>query len=154
MAIRDDQEAAAELGVYSFPVKLITFVISAFFVGLAGALIALNNGSIEPNSAFSLNWVITMIIITIIGGIATSVGPLIGAVVFFTLQQALQGYQNVSTLLIGVLLILIIRLAPDGIWKVLVDGFQWLTEIGLKRRSANKHSTGQREEDTVENIVL
>ena len=153
MAIRDDQEAAAELGVYSFPVKLITFAISAFFVGIAGALIALNNGSIDPNSAFSLNWVITMIIITIIGGIATSMGPLIGAVVFFTLQQALQGYQNWSTLLIGVLLIIIIRLAPGGIWKVLVDGFQRLTEIGLKLRPANQQSTSQREEDTVENIV-
>ena len=153
MAIRDDQEAAAELGVSSFPVKLITFAISAFFVGIAGALIALNNLSIEPNSAFSLNWVITMIIITIIGGIATSIGPLIGAVVFFTLQQALQGYQNWSTLLIGVLLILIIRLAPDGIWKVLIDGFQRLTEISLKLRPANQQSTSQREEDTVENIV-
>ena len=153
MAIRDDQEAAAELGVYSFPVKLITFAVSAFFVGVAGALIALNSSSIEPNSAFSLNWVITMIIITIIGGISTSIGPLIGAVVLFTLQQALQGYQNWSTLIIGVLLILIIRLAPDGIWKALVNGFQWLTEITLKNGSVSQQSPSQPEEDTVENIV-
>jgi branched-chain amino acid transport system permease protein len=61
--------------------------------------------------------------------------------VLFTLQQALQGYQNWSTLIIGVLLILIIRLAPDGIWKALVNGFQRL-------RSAD-----QQEENTVENIV-
>ena len=94
-----------------------------------------------------------MIIITIIGGISTSIGPLIGAVVFFTLQQALQGYQNLSTLLIGVLLILIIRLAPEGIWKTLVNGFQWLTEISLKKHSASQASTSQQEEDTVENIV-
>jgi len=153
MAIRDDQEAAAELGVNSFPVKLITFAISAFFVGVAGALIALNSLSIEPNSAFSLNWVITMIIITIIGGISTSIGPLIGAVVFFTLQQALQGYQNWSALLIGVLLILIIRLAPGGIWKTLVNGFQLLAEISLKQRSAGQQSASQQQEDTVENIV-
>ena len=154
MAIRDDQEAAAELGVYSFPIKLITFAVSAFFVGVAGALIALNNLSIEPNSAFSLNWVITMIIITIIGGISTSIGPLIGAVVLFALQQALQGYQSWSTLLTGVLLILIIRLAPDGIWKTLVNGFQRLAEISLKKRSASQQSTSQQEEeDTVENIV-
>ncbi len=153
MAIRDDQEAAAELGVYSFPVKLITFAVSAFFVGVAGALIALNTSSIEPNSAFSLNWVITMIIITIIGGISTSIGPLIGAIVFFTLQQALQGYQNWSTLIIGVVLILIIRLAPGGIWNTLVNGFQWLTENTLKRGSASHLAAAQQEEDTVENIV-
>jgi branched-chain amino acid transport system permease protein len=153
MAIRDDEEAAAELGVYSLPVKLTTFTISAFFVGVAGGLIVLNNLSIEPNSAFSLNWVVTMIIMTVIGGIATSTGPLIGAVVVFTLQQALQGYQSWSTLLTGVLLILIIRLAPGGIWNMLINGFQRLVEISLKLRPANQQSTSQREEDTVENIV-
>jgi branched-chain amino acid transport system permease protein len=126
MAIRDDEDAAAELGVSSFPVKLTAFGISAFFIGIAGALLALKDLSIEPNSAFSINWVITMIIITVIGGMATSTGPLIGAVVVFTLQQSLQGYANLSSLLTGVLLIFIIRLAPDGIWKTLVNGFQRL----------------------------
>lgn len=153
MAIRDDQEAAAELGVNSFPVKLITFAISAFFIGVAGALIAMNNLSIEPYSAFSLSWVTTMIIITVIGGISTRMGPLIGAVVFFTLQQALQGYQNLSTLLIGVLLIIIIRLAPGGIWRTLVNGFQWLADVSLKRSPASQQSFNQQEEHTVENIV-
>ena len=152
MAIRDDQEAAAELGVNSFPVKLITFAISAFFVGIVGALIALNNISIDPDSAFNLNWVISMIIITIIGGISTTTGPLIGAVVIFTLQQALQGYENLSALLTGILLILIIRLAPDGIWRAILNGLQRLTEISLKRRSAAHPSTSQEEEKTAEHI--
>lgn len=138
MAIRDDEEAAAELGVYSFPVKLATFAISAFFIGVAGALIALQNLSIEPYSSFSLNWITTMIIITVIGGISTSVGPLIGAVVIFTLQQALQGYENLSALLVGVLLILIIRLMPDGIWTTLIHASQRLTEIILKQRTSTK----------------
>jgi branched-chain amino acid transport system permease protein len=153
MAIRDDQEAAAELGVNAFPVKLATFAISAFFVGVAGALIALNSTSIEPESSFSLNWVIIMIIISIIGGISTSIGPLIGAVVFFALQQALQGYQNLSTLLIGALLIIIIRLAPGGIWKLLIDGFQRLVEIGFEQRSISQPATRQAEENKVEHIV-
>jgi branched-chain amino acid transport system permease protein len=135
MAIRDDEDAAAELGVYSFPVKLITFAISAFFAGVAGSLIALNALSIEPNSAFSIDWVTTMIIITVIGGISTSTGPLIGAVVVFTLQQSLQGYENLSALLTGVLLILIIRLAPDGLWKTLINGFHRLADITFKQRS-------------------
>jgi branched-chain amino acid transport system permease protein len=135
MAIRDDEDAAAELGVSSFPVKLTTFAISAFFIGIAGALLALKNLSIEPNSAFSTNWAITMIIITVIGGIATSTGPLIGAVVVFALQQSLQGYDNLSALLTGVLLILIIRLAPDGIWKTLINGFQRLSDITFKQHS-------------------
>jgi len=139
MAIRDDEDAAAELGVSSFPVKLTTFAISAFFIGIAGALLALKNISIEPNSAFSTNWAITMIIITVIGGLSTSTGPLIGAIVVFTLQQSLQGYENLSSLLTGVLLILIIRLAPDGIWKALINGFQRLADITFKQHSASHH---------------
>jgi branched-chain amino acid transport system permease protein len=137
MAIRDDEDAAAELGVYSLPVKLTTFAISAFFAGIAGSLIALNALSIEPDSAFSINWVMTMIIITVIGGMATSTGPLIGAVVVFTLQQALQGYENLSSLLTGILLILIIRLAPDGIWKTMMYGFQKLANTTLKQHTTN-----------------
>jgi branched-chain amino acid transport system permease protein len=132
MAIRDDEDAAAELGVHSLPVKLTTFAISAFFAGIAGSLIALNALSIEPNSAFSINWVMTMIIITVIGGMATSTGPLIGAVVVFTLQQSLQGYENLSSLLTGILLILIIRLAPDGLWKTIANGFQRLADMTFK----------------------
>ncbi len=128
MAIRDDEEAAAELGVNSFPVKLAAFAISAFFIGIAGVLIALNSLSITPGAAFDMNWAITMIIITVIGGIATSTGPLIGAVVIFTLQQALQGYANLSTLLTGILLIVIIRLMPGGIWATLLKGFRWLAQ--------------------------
>jgi branched-chain amino acid transport system permease protein len=138
MAIRDDEDAAAELGVYSFPVKLTAFAISAFFIGVVGALIALNSLNIEPNSAFSMDWVTTMIIITVIGGISTLTGPLIGAIVIFALQQLLQGYENLSALLIGLLLILIIRLVPDGIWTTLRIGILRLVEIMLKQRSTRQ----------------
>jgi branched-chain amino acid transport system permease protein len=134
MAIRDDEDAAAELGVHSFPVKLSAFALSAFFIGIAGALIALKTLSVEPNSAFSLDWAITMIIITVIGGISTSTGPLIGAIVIFTLQQTLQGYENLSSLLTGVLLILIIRLAPEGIVRMISKFFNRIAHY-LSNRS-------------------
>nr|BBH93219.1 branched-chain amino acid ABC transporter permease [Thermogemmatispora argillosa] len=142
MAIRDDQEAAAELGVNSFPVKLVTFAISAFFVGIAGGLIALNKLEIEPDSAFSMNWVITMIIITIIGGIATSTGPLVGAVVFFTLQQVLQNSQDLSSLLTGLLLIVIIRLAPEGLWPLVLKLGRRLGEALIARLGPGEAPAG------------
>ncbi len=132
MAIRDDAAAAAELGVNSFPVKLTAFAISAFFIGVVGALMALNNLTIEPNSIFSMNWVTTMIIISVIGGISTVTGPILGALVFFVLQQALQSYENLSTLLIGVVLILIIRLMPEGIWQAWLRGWRWLMQDVFK----------------------
>ncbi len=134
MAIRDDEESAIEHGVNSFFVKMVAFTVSAFFVGIAGALIALQNFSIEPYSAFNTNWTINMIITTIIGGIATTTGPLVGAVIIFALQQQFQS-NSWSTLVIGVLLVGMIRLAPQGLWVLFRQGVPRLAYITFARRS-------------------
>jgi branched-chain amino acid transport system permease protein len=118
MAVRDDEEAAAELGVDGFRIKLLAFTLSAFFVGVAGALIATQKLTLEPYSAFSLTFTVNMIIMAVVGGLGTFVGPIIGAFLIFQLQQRLEGYQDWSTLIMGLLLIVIIRLAPGGIWGV------------------------------------
>jgi branched-chain amino acid transport system permease protein len=60
--------------------------------------------------------------------------------VIFTLQQALQGYENLSALLIGLLLILIIRLVPDGIWTTCVRGLQRLVEPAIKPHAHDQHT--------------
>ncbi len=143
MAVRDDEEAAGELGVNSFVVKMTAFVVSAFWIGLAGALIALQSVSIEPNSAFSLTWTVNMIIMAVLGGLATTIGPLIGAVVIFTLQQQLQSYGSWSTLVIGLLLIVIIRLAPQGIWVLLRQGGQRLVQMTSARSAAARAKEGK-----------
>jgi branched-chain amino acid transport system permease protein len=116
MAVRDDEDAAAELGVNGFWIKLTAFTLSAFFVGVAGALVAVQKLNLEPYSAFSLNFAINMIIMTVIGGLGTFVGPIVGSFLIFELQQRLQNYQDWSTLITGLLLIVIIRIAPGGIW--------------------------------------
>jgi len=116
MSVRDDEDAAAELGVDGFRVKLLAFTLSAFFVGVAGGLIAVQKLNLEPYSAFSLTFTTNMIIMTVIGGLGTIVGPLIGAFLIFELQQQLQNYQDWSTLITGLLLVAIIRIAPGGIW--------------------------------------
>jgi branched-chain amino acid transport system permease protein len=136
MAVRDDEDAAIELGVNSFMVKLTAYVVSAFFVGIVGALVALQNTSLDPNSAFSMTWTMNMIIMTILGGIATTTGPLIGAVVIFALQQQLQNYGSWSTLLTGILLIVMIRLAPEGIWAIIQRGIQKLATTTFLRQQA------------------
>lgn len=75
-----------------------------------------------------------MIIMAVLGGLATMTGPLIGAVVIFALQQQLQGYGSWSTLVIGLLLIIMIRLAPEGIWVLLRQGFQKLAQMTVARQ--------------------
>jgi len=134
MAIRDNEDAAAELGVHGLTVKLGSFVLSACFVGLAGALIAIQQISIEPVSAFSLTWTITMISMAVTGGLSTMEGPVIGAVVIFALQQRFQDYESWSTLITGGALVLIVVVAPAGLWGAIRAGMQRLSQISPFRR--------------------
>jgi branched-chain amino acid transport system permease protein len=119
MAVRDDETAAQELGVNGFRVKLAALATSAFLVGLCGALNAFQQLTLEPYSAFSIVWAIDMILACVIGGLATLAGPLIGAALIFELQQQLEGYQNLTSLIEGAVLLLVIRFAPGGIWGLL-----------------------------------
>jgi branched-chain amino acid transport system permease protein len=139
MAVRDDEVAAAELGVNGFRVKLIALTISSFLVGLAGAMNGFQQLSLEPYSAFSISWAINMILACVIGGLATIPGPLIGAAVMFELQQRLQGSSDVAPLVEGVVLLIVIRFAPGGIWGLLRElPGQLRTRIGMVRTRSRK----------------
>jgi branched-chain amino acid transport system permease protein len=132
MAVRDDESAAQELGVNGFRVKLVALATSAFLVGLCGALNAFQQLTLEPYSAFNIVWAINMILACVIGGLATIAGPLIGAALIFELQQQLQGYQNLTSLIEGAVLLAVIRFAPGGIWGLLRGLPESLA--GLRRR--------------------
>jgi branched-chain amino acid transport system permease protein len=132
MSVRDDEDAAGELGVDGFRVKLIAFTLSAFFVGIAGGLVAVQQLSLEPYSAFSLTYTTNMIIMTVIGGLGTIVGPLIGSFLIFELQQQLQSYQSWSTLITGLALVVIIRIAPGGLWGLARQLGEYLINAGAR----------------------
>jgi len=117
MAVRDDEDAAAELGVNSFGVKMTAYVVSAFFIGLAGALIALQSVSIEPNSAFSLNWTVNMIIMAVLGGMRSFWGPLLGATIFVVLQDYVSSRTENWMSFIGLFFVLIVLFFP----RVILD---------------------------------
>jgi branched-chain amino acid transport system permease protein len=93
MSVRDDEDAAAGMGINGTATKLAAFTLSAFLTGLVGAVIALQQISIEPFSAFGLNWTISMVVMRTVGGLGTITGPVIGAVViYYGLQVQLQNY--------------------------------------------------------------
>jgi branched-chain amino acid transport system permease protein len=115
-AVRDDEAAAISVGVAAFPVKMIAFAMSAAFTSAMGSLVALRQISIEPTSMFGMGWTISMVVMTVVGGIGTVWGPLLGAfVIFFGLEKRLEAYQDVSTLLTGILLIVVVRFLPHGL---------------------------------------
>lgn len=118
MALRDDEAAAAELGVNPLVAKSMVMTLSGFLTGLAGALVAIQKLTIEPYSAFSILWAINMIVMSVIGGLGRVGGPTLGAVFVFALQQFLQSYAVWNELVTAAALILVIRWAPGGLWSM------------------------------------
>ncbi len=118
LAIRDDEDRALGLGVRTGPFKLIAFVLSAFFVGMVGALHAYFIGSIFPAFAFDALFDVIVALMSFLGGLGTLSGPILGAVIleptqqYFTLQFSNNGYYLV---IYGVLFLVIILLLPEGI---------------------------------------
>jgi branched-chain amino acid transport system permease protein len=123
-AIRDSELAAASVGVNAFRMKLFVYVGTAVGTGLAGAIIYLQLARISPDAAFSvLDWTAYVIVIVVIGGIGTLEGPLIGALIFYLLQDYLAIYGAWYLLLLGLLAIAIMLVAPRGLWGLLAERY-------------------------------
>lgn len=115
-AIRDNEDAAQNMGINTFRTKLTALVLSAFLAGLTGGIHAVKLSVIEPYSIFSASWTISMINMVIIGGIGTVLGPVFGAVVLTLLSEALANLYAVHLIITGVIFILVIRFLPAGLW--------------------------------------
>jgi branched-chain amino acid transport system permease protein len=116
-AIRDSEEAAECSGVPTLRLKLFACVVSGALMGTAGAPMPMYLSFIEPASTFNLSYTIGALGGAIIGGMSHWLGPIIGAVLLGTLQQVvtvtISGEVNV--LVVGVLLVLFVVVAPEGI---------------------------------------
>jgi branched-chain amino acid transport system permease protein len=115
-SIRDNEIAAESLGVRIFRSKLYVYVIAALGAGFAGAVIYLNLIRIQPDAAFSINWTAFVIFIVIIGGVGTVEGPILGAIIYYVLQETLSEYGTYYLILLGVVAIAITVWSPGGLW--------------------------------------
>jgi branched-chain amino acid transport system permease protein len=133
-AIRDSEVAAESVGVHSFRTKLWVYVLTAGITGMVGALIYLQTARISPDAAFSvLQWTAYVIFIVVIGGIGTIEGPIVGVLIFYLLQNYLAGFGTWYLILLGALAIVIMLLAPRGIWGFVSARFN-LVLFPLQRR--------------------
>ena len=116
-AIRDNEGAAECSGVPTLKLKLFAATVSGALMGAAGAPYALLGSFIEPTSAFSLNHAVNALAMPIIGGTAHWVGPVIGAVLLGTVQQVVTVTisSEMNVLVVGVLLVVFVVAAPEGI---------------------------------------
>jgi branched-chain amino acid transport system permease protein len=122
-AIRDSETSAQSLGVDVFRTKFAVYVIAAFGCALTGAVVYLNLLRVQPDAAFSVNWTAFMIFIVVIGGVGTIEGPILGAIVFFALQQTLSRYGSWYLILVGAVAVLVTVFAPRGLWGLVADRF-------------------------------
>ena len=120
-AIRDNEDSAQNMGVNTFRTKLYAFLLSAFLVGLTGGIHATKMSTIEPYSIFSAAWTFAAINIAIIGGLGTVLGPILGAIFITYLSDYLAEYHTYHLVITGIILILVIRFVPAGIWGKLSD---------------------------------
>lgn len=114
-AVRDDEDAASQIGVRSFNIKLIAFVIASFLMGMAGALQGLKMGTVEPYGMFGIQWTVNVLSVVIIGGQGLRAGPLIGSIFVVTLGEILADYPALHLAITGLILIIVIRYAPQGL---------------------------------------
>jgi branched-chain amino acid transport system permease protein len=118
LAIRDDEDRALGLGVKVSAVKLTGYAMSAFTIGMCGALYAMFIGQIYPQFVFDPIFDISIALMAFLGGLGTLIGPLLGALILESLQQYLTvTYSNGSLYLIlfGSLFLLVILFMPQGI---------------------------------------
>jgi len=114
-AIRDDEEAASSVGVSTFRVKRMMFIISALGCALAGTIWLASAITFQPRTAFGVNWSVFMLFMVLVGGLGRYLGPVIGAVLFFVLQETFGDFGAWYLAGIGLVAIVFALYAPTGI---------------------------------------
>lgn len=118
-AIRDDEHVAETIGVPTFRYKLIALTISAGISGASGALNAVTVAFIEPEATFGIEVSVFVVLMALVGGRRHWIGPIIGAVLIYSLQDRLTGVGvgEVSQLVTGALLVFVVVRFKGGIYE-------------------------------------
>jgi len=136
-AIRDDEEKAEAMGIHTMRQKLVAWSVSAFFLGMAGAVFGNITGFVEPAEvAFpTITFGIFMVVMSLLGGKGTLWGPVIGATVFHVIKEVtwtyLLGWQWVA---LGVLIVVNVVFFQQGILGWVQE--KWPERFGIKVEEA------------------
>jgi ABC-type branched-chain amino acid transport system, permease component len=122
-AIRDDEEAAASVGVRVTRAKRLVFLLAAVGCGAAGAITIANTLRVQPDSIFGIQWSAYMIFMVLLGGLGTFEGPVLGALVLFGIQEQFADQGSWYLVGLGAIAIAVTLLFPRGLWGAVVDRF-------------------------------
>jgi branched-chain amino acid transport system permease protein len=119
-AIRDDEDAVAALGVNPARAKLVAMMLSSFFAAIGGTFYAQLVGFITPTRTMSVDFSVQMVVMAVLGGVGTVLGPLWGALVLVPIAETTRAVwggslQGVHLIVYGALLMVVILYWPQGI---------------------------------------
>jgi len=120
-AIRDDEEAAGSVGVSTMRVKRWIFLISAVGCALAGTIWLASAITYQPRTAFGINWTVFMLFMVLVGGLGSYLGPVLGALLFFALQELFGDFGAWYLAGVGVVAVLFALYAPRGMMGLITD---------------------------------
>jgi len=116
VAIRDNEQAAAAIGIKTLKYKTLALLTSTFLAGLAGGIYAYQHVSYYYDAPFDLTWSFTAPLTTFIGGISTIAGPIVGSICFLALSEIFAvTLGQVHVLIFGFCFILIVLFLPGGL---------------------------------------
>ena len=121
-AIREDEVAAEALGIDATRYKLAAFVLSAVFPAMAGGSQAYKVLYIDPPSVFFIQITIAMALMSMLGGKGTVIGPILGAVVLYSVQEATWvNFPTAHLIAYGLFIVLVARFLPRGLMGLAID---------------------------------
>ena len=114
-AIRDDEEAAESVGITTFAVKQRIYVLASIGCAVAGTLWLASAITFQPRTSFGVQWSVFMLFMVLVGGIGTFIGPILGALLFFALQEIFGDFGAWYMAGVGIVAILFALNLPNGI---------------------------------------
>lgn len=120
-AAKVSESAASSVGVPVYTSRLGAFALAGAFAGLAGAMLAYQTMYVSPSS-FTLLHSIDLFVVLFIGGMATFIGPVVGALILYSFDRFLAPYPELSPFVLGIAFLLALRFLPGGVGGVLESG--------------------------------
>ncbi|HEV8425582.1 MAG TPA: branched-chain amino acid ABC transporter permease [Actinomycetes bacterium] len=114
IAIREDEVAAAAMGINTTLTKLLAFGAGAFFAGMAGTVLAHLGTQVSPDS-YTFEISVLILAMVVLGGIGNPPGVVLGAIILTFLPEKLRDFSDIRFLIFGIALVLIMRFRPEGL---------------------------------------
>ncbi len=122
-SIRDNEISARSSGTKVTSARRTVFLIAAAGTGAAGAVLAISQTYLQTGNEFNLQWAAEMLFVSMIGGLGTIEGPIIGCIIFFTLQQTLAQQGAWYLIIFGSVAVVVALWQPRGIWGAFRERF-------------------------------